>query len=179
MEYTPIQTRKGSVLLKIKGRIWNIVWLLLYRPTPWFMNKYRVLLLRSFGAKIHINANPNSSARIDYPWNLTMHAFSSIGENSRLVCGEKIEIGEYTCIGQDTRLIASSHDVNSLTFERIEKPIIIGKGVWVAINATILPGVVLNDYCVIGASSVVTKEIPEMMICAGNPCKPIKKRMMR
>lgn len=54
------------------------------------------------------------------------------------------------------------------------KPIEIGNNVWIGGNVTILPGVKIGDDSVIGAGSVVTKDIPSDVIAVGNPCKPIK-----
>ena len=54
------------------------------------------------------------------------------------------------------------------------KPIIIGKNVWIGGNVTICPGVKIGDKSVIGAGSVVTKDIPANVMAAGNPCKVIK-----
>ena len=54
-------------------------------------------------------------------------------------------------------------------------PITIGNNVWIGGNATILPGVNIGDNSVIGAGSVVTKDIPSNVLAVGNPCRIIKK----
>lgn len=54
------------------------------------------------------------------------------------------------------------------------KPVKIGRNVWIGSNSTILPGVTVGDNAVIGAGSVVTKDIPENTVFAGNPAKFIK-----
>lgn len=51
------------------------------------------------------------------------------------------------------------------------KPISIGDNVWIGANCTILPGVTIGNNAVIGAGSVVTKDIPESVVAVGNPCK--------
>ena len=56
----------------------------------------------------------------------------------------------------------------------IPKPIHIGKNVWIGSNSTILPGVSIGDNAVIGAGSVVTKDIPENMMAVGHPARVIK-----
>jgi maltose O-acetyltransferase len=56
----------------------------------------------------------------------------------------------------------------------IAKPIIIGNNVWITTNVTILPGVTIGDNTIIGAGSVVTKNIPANVFAAGNPCVVIK-----
>ena len=62
-----------------------------------------------------------------------------------------------------------------MTFLEWAEPITIGNDVWLGGNVTILPGVTIGDNVVIGAGSVVTKDIPSNCVAVGNPCKPIKK----
>lgn len=50
----------------------------------------------------------------------------------------------------------------------------IGNGVWIGSGAVILPGVTIGDYAVIGAGSIVTKDVPGMVIAYGNPCKVVR-----
>lgn len=87
-----------------------------------------------------------------------------------------IEIGDDVFIGPKCNLITINHDVNpdnrSATYG---KPIKIEDKVWLAINATVLPGVTLGYGCIVGANSVVTKDVPPMTIVAGNPARIIKK----
>lgn len=71
-------------------------------------------------------------------------------------------------------LITSVHDLKDFK-KVIAKPIIIEDNVWITSNVTILPGVRIGKNSVIGAGSVVTKDIPDNVFAAGNPCKVIKK----
>ena len=87
-----------------------------------------------------------------------------------------IEIGDDVFIGPKCNLITINHDVNpdnrSATYG---KPIKIEDKVWLGINATVLPGVTLGYGCIVGANSVVTKDVPPMTIVAGNPARIIRK----
>ena len=87
-----------------------------------------------------------------------------------------IEIGDDVFIGPKCNLITINHDVNpdnrSATYG---KPIKIEDKVWLGINSTVLPGVTLGYGCIVGANSVVTKDVPPMTIVAGNPARIIKK----
>ncbi len=56
----------------------------------------------------------------------------------------------------------------------LAKPVVIGKRCWICANAVILPGVTVGDDCVIGAGSVVTRDIPAGSFAAGNPCRVIR-----
>lgn len=87
-----------------------------------------------------------------------------------------ISIGNDVFIGPKVNLITINHDPDpenrSATCGR---PIVIEDKVWIGINATILPGVRIGYGAIVGAGSVVTKEVPAMTIVAGNPARIIKK----
>lgn len=171
IDYKPTQTTPFSTKEKILARIWNFTWLLFYRPTPWFMYRYRVFLLNLFGAKIASTAHPASSARIEYPWRLTMGHQASVGERSWIYCLEAIHIGENSCVGQGCQLITGSHNYKSVNFELERKPIHIGKGCWLTSDVTVLMGVNIGDYTVVGIKSLVTKSLPTNKVAFGNPAK--------
>ena len=90
-----------------------------------------------------------------------------------------IRIGEKTCIGKDTYLITGSHDITSNGFELITKSITIGDGCWLTTGVTILPGVEIGDYSVVGANSTVTRSVYPWTVVGGNPAKFIKKRIIK
>ena len=87
-----------------------------------------------------------------------------------------IEIGNDVFIGPKVNLITINHDVNpdnrSATYGR---RIVIEDKVWIGINSTILPGVIIGYGAIVGAGSVVTKNVEPMTIVAGNPARVIKK----
>ena len=89
-----------------------------------------------------------------------------------------IEIGENSIIGYGAILHTSTHDVNSnpVWTYRIDKPIKIGRDVWVGTGVIILPGVIVEDYAIVGAGSVVTANVPKGAIVAGNPARIIRYR---
>lgn len=133
-------------------------------------------MLNMFGAHVSYRASIHPGSKIDYPWRLRMGEYSSLGKHTWVYCLDRITIGDSSCIGQDVYLLTGSHDVNSLQFDLVTKPIIIGSGVWVSTDCTILPGVVLADMTVVGAGAVVTKSTEENDIIGGNPARFIKKR---
>ena len=86
-----------------------------------------------------------------------------------------IYIGDGALIGHNAVLATLNHGM--LPEERgdlIPRPIHLGKNVWIGSNSTILPGVTIGDNAVIGAGSIVTKDIPADMIAVGNPAKVIR-----
>ena len=58
----------------------------------------------------------------------------------------------------------------------VAKPITIGKNAWVAADVFVGPGVTIGELCVVGARSVVVRDLPPRMVCAGHPCRPLHER---
>lgn len=91
----------------------------------------------------------------------------------RLFGHGSITIGEDTQIGPGSLVTTTTHDYDR-NLETIFKPVVIGKGVWIGANVTILPGVTIGDFAVIGAGSVVTKDVHPRTMAAGVPAQEIK-----
>ena len=97
-----------------------------------------------------------------------------INFNCTLVDDAQIYIGDGTMIAPNVTIVAASYPVSPrLRAEGYgcNKPVHIGKNVWIAANATILQGVRIGDNSIIGAASVVTKDVPENVIVMGSPAK--------
>jgi maltose O-acetyltransferase len=89
----------------------------------------------------------------------------------------RVTIGSYTLFGPAVQIYAATHpmsaDVRRSGLEN-GKPIEIGSDVWVGGGALILPGVRIGSRSVIGAGSVVTRDVPEGVLAAGNPCRVVR-----
>jgi len=178
-QYNPVQTTPYPVRHKLKIHLWKIINRTIFRIIPNQMRKPRIILLRSFGAKLANTVNINRLAIIDHPWNLSMGDLSSLGECSWAYCLDKITIGKKCCIGKDAYLITGNHDISSTTFEQTTKPITIDDGCWVSTGSYILPGVTLSRFTVVAAQSLVNKSTDEYDIIGGNPARFIKKREIK
>jgi maltose O-acetyltransferase len=88
----------------------------------------------------------------------------------------EVRVGDYTLFGPNVQIYAALHPLNAELRRKQEfgKPIRIGSDVWVGGGAIILPGVTIGDRVVIGAGSVVTKDIPDGVIAVGNPCRVLR-----
>lgn len=88
-----------------------------------------------------------------------------------------VTIGDYTLFGPAVQIYTATHPMDPEMRRRAEyaKPIEIGSDVWVGGGAIICPGVRIGSRSVIGAGSVVTRDIPEGVFAAGNPCRIVKK----
>ena len=83
-----------------------------------------------------------------------------------------IDVGESTQLGPGVLITTTTHDFrHSMRTEF--RQVKIGKWVWIGANAVILPGITIGQYAVIGAGSIVTKDIPDYAIAVGNPAKVI------
>lgn len=90
----------------------------------------------------------------------------------------QVKIGSRTLIGPGVQIYTATHPVDHkerASGLEFAKPVTIGEDVWIGGAAIICPGVTIGDRSVIGAGSVVTKNIPSDVIAAGNPCKVIRK----
>ena len=87
-----------------------------------------------------------------------------------------VRIGDFTLFGPAVQIYTATHPMNAAQRRREEagKPIEIGSDVWVGGGAIILPGVRIGSRAVIGAGSVVTRDVPEGVFAAGNPCRVIR-----
>ena len=85
-----------------------------------------------------------------------------------------VTIGDYVMIGPNTMISTVNHPISPMGRRKhlgVGKPVTIGNDVWIGGNVTILPGVHIGDNTVIGAGSIVTKDIPDNVLAAGNPCR--------
>lgn len=99
---------------------------------------------------------------------------SFINVDSKIYCKEKIEIGDNTYIGEE--VIIRDTDEHYLS-KNNTKSIKIGNHVWIGMRVIILKGVTIGDNSVIAAGSIVTKDVPNNCLVAGNPAKIIKQNI--
>jgi acetyltransferase-like isoleucine patch superfamily enzyme len=138
---------------------------------------------------VFLNKNPEyseySMGRFSYGHPIVLSYYSS----------RKVIIGNFCSIANGvTILTGGEHQTDWVTtypfntlFKKFQQTknditkgdVIIGNDVWIGLNATILPGVKINDGAVVGANSVVTKDVPPYAIVAGNPAKLIRMRFDR
>lgn len=105
---------------------------------------------------------------------------SGIGVNCR-VCGP-VKIGDNVMMGPEVIVLTVSHKYNRLDIpmrqqgHKEPEPVTIGDDVWIGTRAIIMPGISVGKGAIIGASAVVTKDVPEYAIVCGNPAKVVKSR---
>ena len=98
--------------------------------------------------------------------------------NLTLVDDSHIYVGDYTMIAPNVVIATAGHPILPELREKqyqYNMPVHIGRNCWIGAGALIMPGVTIGDNTVIGAGSVVTRDIPAGVFAAGNPCRDIKK----
>jgi putative colanic acid biosynthesis acetyltransferase WcaF len=161
----------------LKRLLWSSVQLPFWLRIPRVMNPVRIGLLRLFGAQIERRCLVGS-ARIWIPWNLHMDEFSAIGDSVEIYNLAPIRIGANSVVSQRSYLCTATHDYTKSNFPIYSMPITIGASAWIAAAAFVGPGINVGEGAVVGAFSVVTKDVPPWTVCAGNPCRVIKPRRL-
>lgn len=159
--------------------LWIIVWAVFARPLPRSVgNKWKLFLLRVFGAQLDSTAVVYSSVRIYMPWNLSMGPHSCLAPEVDCYNVDKVDVGAHTTISQKTYLCAASHDISKPSLPLVTAPIKIGDQIWVAADVFIGPGVEVGEGAVIAACACVIKNVPPWTVVGGNPAKVIKDRIV-
>jgi maltose O-acetyltransferase len=113
----------------------------------------------------------------DYGSNITAGEKVFFNFNCTVLDVMQVTIGSRTLFGPNVQIYTATHPMNwkvRASGAEFAKPVVIGHDVWVGGSAVICPGVTIGDRTVIGAGSVVTKDIPTDVFAAGNPCRVIR-----
>jgi putative colanic acid biosynthesis acetyltransferase WcaF len=111
--------------------------------------------------------------------NLEMGDYSVLGAGVQVYNLAPISIGSNCVISQDSYLCSATHDYTDPAFPLESRPITVHSGAWIAAKVFVAPGITIGEGAVVGACSVVTRPVPPWMVCAGNPCRPIKPRVLK
>lgn len=112
---------------------------------------------------------------IDFGRNIIIGNNVFINFNCSFLDRGTITIGDNVLIGPNCNIFTTNHPIAPKNRKStISKAITIKNDVWIGGNVTILPGITINANSIVGAGSVVTKDVPENVIVAGNPAKVIK-----
>jgi len=87
-----------------------------------------------------------------------------------------IIFGSNIRIGPNVSIISSNHNIDDYDKHDDAEPVRIGNDVWIAANCVILPGITVGNNVVIGAGSIVNRDIPDNSIAAGNPCRVLRSK---
>lgn len=149
-----------------------------YNKTYSAQVKKRTKILRKLFGGIQKGTYIDAPFSCDYGYNITsgINFYANFG--CVILDVNKVTIGNNVLFGPNVHIYTAGHPVDPVeraTLKEFGKAITIGNNVWVGGMTVLCPGVSIGDNTVIGAGSVVTKDIPANVVAAGNPCRIIKK----
>ena len=113
----------------------------------------------------------------DYGYNIEIGDNFYANHNLTILDCAKVKFGDNVFIAPNCGFYCAGHPIDAEernTLVEFAKPITVGNNVWIGADVSVMPGVTIGDNTVIGAGSVVLKDIPSNVIAAGNPCKVIR-----
>lgn len=139
---------------------------------------WRVVILRSFGARIGRGVVVKPHVKVKFPWRLNIGDYCWLGEGVWVDNLANVELGDNVCISQGAYLCTGSHDWSAPAFDLITLPIKISNHAWVGAFAKVAPGTVLDDGAVLTMGSVGSGLLASWTINRGNPAMPVKDRLV-
>lgn len=143
-------------------------------PRPFF--GFRRAILRLFGANIGRHVHVYPTTQVYMPWNLSVEAWAAIGEYAFIYNLGPVSIGERATVSYRAHLCAGTHDFSDPATPLLKPAIRIEDDAWIGTDAFIGPGVTIGKAAIVGARSVVVRDVAAGDVVAGNPCRVIGRR---
>lgn len=159
---------------RFKQLLWQICWAGLCQWTPKPLNGWRLFWLRLFGAKIEGRPFIHQRARIQIPWHLTIGDRACVGDRANLYSLGAITLGPGCIVAQEAYLCTGDHDLSHPAKPLVTAPIVIEENAFVGARAFVLKGVTVGARAVVGAGSIVTRDVPADSRVAGNPAATLQ-----
>jgi putative colanic acid biosynthesis acetyltransferase WcaF len=190
--YSEMPGQKDAQHMKTDLAAYDNSW---YRPGPplkrflwywvnaWIFNtscfpvyRFKVFLLRLFGARAGHNVIIKPGVNIKYPWLLEIGNNVWIGESVWIDNIGAVTIGNNVCLSQGAMLLTGNHNFTKVKFDLIINKILLEDGVWIGARATVCGGAICRDHAVLTVGSVAIGELRSMGIYQGNPALLVKER---
>jgi putative colanic acid biosynthesis acetyltransferase WcaF len=142
-------------------------------------SRFKVFLLRLFGAKIGKGVVIKPGVNIKSPWLLEIGHYSWLGENVWIDNLVKVKIGANCCLSQGAFLLTGNHNYKKSSFDLLTGEITLEDGVWIGAKATVCPGVICYSHSVLTVGSVASGKLEAYGIYRGNPAEKIREREIK
>jgi putative colanic acid biosynthesis acetyltransferase WcaF len=158
--------------------LWSVVQVSLWRAAWKRCHVLRPAILRAFGAKVAWRTQIAGSVTIYFPWRLSIGGDTAIGPGVTFYNLGGLEIGRRVVISQNAYFCGGTHDYTKPNYPLICKSLVVEDDVWIGAAAFLCPGIRVGQGAVVGACSVVTKDVAPWAIVAGNPARAIGSRVI-
>jgi putative colanic acid biosynthesis acetyltransferase WcaF len=165
-----------SFFNRLKRTIWQATWLLVARWTPVAFYRWRVLLLRAFGADVDWSAHVYPDVFIWAPWNLTIRHYGTLGRRVTCYNIAPIAIGYRAVVSQGAHLCTGTHDYRDPELPLKARPIVIERRAWVCADSFVGPGVTVGEGAVLAAAGVAFRDLAPWTVYLGNPAVVLRAR---
>lgn len=162
----------------IKRFLWYFTNILFLKNALNPCNRFKIVLLKIFGAKLGSNITIKPSVNIKYPWRLSIGNNVWIGENVWIDNLADVVIGNNVCISQGAMLLCGNHNYKKTTFDLMVGNIVLKEGSWVGAQSIVCPNVTLHENSILTVGSVAVHDLEANGIYQGNPAKKIRERFI-
>ena len=161
---------------RARRAVWNLCWLLLYRPSPRPFHAWRAMLLRVFGATLGPHCHFYPGSRVWAPWNLFCADHVAAGDGAEIYNPSPIQLASHVILSQDSYLCGATHDYNDPAFPLLAYRMRLGPYAWICARAMVAPGVQVGEGAVLGLGSVATRDLEPWTVYGGNPATAVRAR---
>ena len=162
---------------RARRAVWNLCWLLLYRPSPRPLHAWRSLLLRAFGAQLGPDCHFYPGSRVWAPWNLVCADHVAAGDGVEIYNPSPMELGSHVILSQACYLCGATHDYNDPAFPLTAFRMRLEPYAWICARAMVGPGVHVGAGAVLGLGAVATRDLEPWTVYGGNPATALRERV--
>ena len=175
-EADPYLRPSFSLWNRMRRGLWNMCWLVLYRPSPRPLHWWRSMLLRIFGAKMGPSCHFYPGSKVWAPWNLRCADQVTLADGAEIYNPALIHMGSHAILSQGAYVCGATHDFDSPAFPLLAYSAQIGPYAWVCARASVCPGVNIGEGAVLGLGSVASRDLDPWTVYVGSPARKVKER---
>ncbi len=163
---------------RARRALWNLTWLLLYRPSPRPFHAWRAMLLRLFGATLGPDCHFYPASKVWAPWLLACADHVAAGDHAEIYNPAPIRLDSHVILSQHAYLCGATHDIDDPNFPLVAYAMHIEHHAWICARACVAPGIHIGEGAVLGLASVATQDLTPWTVYSGHPAAAIRKRQI-